>query len=341
MTSSFFFKAKATSLHFYTFVYRLSNVMKVLFIDSNHPVLQEMLEANGIVCDLHYSSSYEEILKIIPDYQGVVIRSRFKITAEFIDKASGLLCIARAGAGMENIDVEYAEKRGIRCLHAPEGNRDAVGDQALGMLLCLSNNILRADREVRQGIWIREGNRGFELDGKTIGIIGYGNMGAAFAKRLRGFDVKVLVYDKYKKDFGDDFIIESDLDTLYAQCDIVSLHTPLTEETHYLINQSFLEKFKKPIILINTARGKCLNTAHLVEAMKVGKVTGACLDVLEYEKVSFEGLDTHALPEPWQYLIRSDKTVLTPHIAGWSHESNYKIGKFLAEKILTVLKPVQ
>ena len=250
--------------------------------------------------------------------------------------ADKLKFIARAGAGMENIDVAYAESKGIKCLHAPEGNKDAVAEQTIGMLLGLFNNLFKANKEVREGKWIREGNRGVELMGKTVGIIGYGNMGSAFAERLKGFGANVLVYDKYKKGFGTDFIKETSLEEIFKNADVLSLHTPLTAETNYLINDSFINKFSKNIYIINTARGKCLNTSDLVKNLKSGKVLGTCLDVLEYEMVSFEALDTKQLPEAFQYLIQSDKVVLSPHIAGWTNESNEKIARVLAEKILSL-----
>lgn len=286
------------------------------------------------MCDLNYHWTKQEIIKHIPLYDGVVIRSKIKITKEIIDTAVRLKFIARAGAGMENIDVEYAESKGIQCIHAPEGNRDAVAEHAVGMLLALFNNLCRANAEVREGKWIREGNRGLELMGKTVGIIGYGNMGSAFAERLKGFGVKVLVYDKYKTGFGTDFIIESTMNKVFEEADIISLHTPLTPETHYLINDGFINSFKKNIFIINTARGKSLNTADLVKNIASGKVRGACLDVLEYEAVSFENLDATALPEPFLTLIKSDKVVLSPHIAGWTIESNEKIARVLADKII-------
>jgi D-3-phosphoglycerate dehydrogenase len=308
--------------------------MKILFIDSNHPLLHEKLEKAGHTCDLFYKWSKEEIENNIHLYDGVVIRSKIKITKDIIDKATKLKFIARAGAGMENIDVEYAVQKGIKCLHAPEGNRDAVAEQAIGMLLALFNNLIRADKEVREGKWIREGNRGVELMGKTVGIIGYGNMGSAFAERLKGFGVNVLVYDKYKKNFGNEIIKESTLDDLFKNADVLSIHTPLSEETQYMINDSFINSFTKNIYIINTARGKSLNTADLVKNLKTGKVRGACLDVLEYEMVSFEALDTKQLPEAFQYLIQCDNVILSPHIAGWTHESNEKIASVLANKIL-------
>jgi D-3-phosphoglycerate dehydrogenase len=307
--------------------------MKILFIDSNHPLLHETLEKAGHTCDLNYHWTKDEIINNIHLYDGIVIRSKIKITKEIIDKATQLKFIARAGAGMENIDVEYAESKGVICLHAPEGNRDAVGEHAIGMLLSLFNNLCRANKEVREGKWIREGNRGIELMGKTIGIIGYGNMGSAFAERLKGFGVRVLVNDKYKQNFGTDFIVETSLTKIFEEADILSLHTPLTDETHYLVNDDFINSFKKNIYIINTARGKCLNTGDLVKNIRSGKVLGACLDVLEYEMVSFENLETANLPEPFQYLIQCEKVMLSPHIAGWTIQSNEKIARVLAEKI--------
>jgi D-3-phosphoglycerate dehydrogenase / 2-oxoglutarate reductase len=308
--------------------------MKILFIDSNHSSLHKALEKAGHECDLNYNWTKDQIIDNVHLYDGIVIRSRIKITKEIIDKAVNLKFIARAGAGMENIDVAYAESKNIKCICAPEGNKDAVAEHAIGMLLSLFNNLSRADKEVRTGKWIREGNRGIELMGKTVGIIGYGNMGSAFAERLKGFGVNVLVYDKYKKNFGNEFIREASLEDIFEKADILSLHTPLTDETHYMINDEFIGRFKKNIYIINTARGKCMNTADLVKNLRSGKVAGACLDVLEYEVVSFEGLDTKELPEAFQYLIQSDKVIFSSHIAGWTHESNEKIAKILAEKIL-------
>jgi D-3-phosphoglycerate dehydrogenase len=310
--------------------------MNILFIDSNHPILHTTLEKAGHTCHLNYGWTKEEIISNIHLFDGIVIRSKIKLTKEIIDKAIRLKFIARAGAGMENIDVAYAESKGIKCLHAPEGNKDAVAEHAIGMLLGLFNNLCRSNMEVRSGKWIREGNRGIELMGKTVGIIGYGNMGSAFAERLKGFEVNVLVYDKYKKNFGNQFIQEVSLEKIFEEADILSLHTPLTEETHYLIDDTFINKFKKNIYIINTARGKSLNTAHLVKNIESGKVLGACLDVLEYEAVSFEDIALESIPAPLQYLFKSEKVMLSPHIAGWTHESNEKIGKILAEKILAI-----
>ncbi len=308
--------------------------MNILFLDSNHPILHRTLEEAGHTCDLQYNWTLEEITGRIHLYDGIVIRSRIKITKELIDKATQLKFIARAGAGMENIDTIYAESKGIHCLHAPEGNRDAVAEHALGMLLALFNNLCRANKEVREAKWIREGNRGIELMGKTVGIIGYGNMGSAFAARLTGFSVKVLAYDKYKQGFGNKMIQETTMAHIFDEADIVSLHTPLTPETQYLINDAFIQRFKKNIYIINTARGKSLHTTDLVTNLKTGKVLGACLDVLEYEMTSFERLETTAVPEAFQFLIQSEKVMLSPHIAGWTKESNEKVAQVLAKKIL-------
>lgn len=312
--------------------------IRILFLDTNHPVMIALLREAGFTCDEDYSSTKEEVQAKLGDYHGVVIRSRFLIDRAFIEAGTSLRCISRAGAGMENIDVAYAESRGIRCLHAPEGNRDAVGEQAVGMLLALFNNLCRADRQVREGVWIREGNRGHELAGKTVGIIGFGNMGSAFAQRLRGFDVRVLAYDKYKKGFGDSFVTECDLETLQQEADVLSLHIPLTDETRFLVNDDFIVRFRKNFWLINTARGKNVDTAALVRHMKTGKVMGACLDVIEYESVSFEQLDAASLPEPFRYLLSSERTLLSPHIAGWTYESHEKIGRVLAAKTIMALR---
>jgi len=313
-------------------------MLKILLIDSNHEVLHETLRAAGFHCDLFWDKKPEELMKLIPGYDGIVIRSRFKITRAIIDSAVNLKCIGRVGAGLENIDVTYAQSKGIVCVHAPEGNRDAVAEHALGMLLMLFNNLKRSDSEVRQGIWKRHENRGVEVSGKTVGIIGYGNMGSAFAQRLMGFDCKVLAYDKYKTGFGKGHVKESTLQQIFEESDILSLHVPITQETSYMVNESFLNSFKKNIYVINTSRGKCLNTEHLITSILSGKVLGACLDVLEYESVSFENLDMATLPAPVQFLIKSDKVVLSPHIAGWTHESNYKMSRIIAEKMIKVLK---
>ncbi len=310
----------------------------ILFLDSVHPALKDELKKFGCHCELDDKSSKEEIEKKIGDYDGIVIRSRIKIDAQLIDKATKLKFIARAGAGMENIDADYATKKKIKCINAPEGNRDAVGEHALGMLLSLMNNLNKADREVRKGKWLREENRGTELMFKTVGIIGYGNMGTAFARRLQSFSVMAFAYDKYKKNFGDDFIIEANMDAIFQEAEVVSLHVPLTKETEYLVNDEFIGRFHNPFYLINTSRGKVVNTEDLVKHLKSGKILGAALDVLEYESSSLEKLESRKIPEALKYLRESDKVIFSPHIAGWTFESNQRISLVLAEKIAKILK---
>lgn len=309
--------------------------MKILFVDTVHPLLKKQLTASGHQCDEGYQQSRAEVLQHIQPYDGVVIRSRIHIDKELIDHAKALRFIARAGAGMENIDVAYAESKGIKCLNAPEGNRNAVAEHALGMLLSLFNNLVVADKEVRNGEWQRERNRGIELDGKTVGIIGYGNMGSAFAKKLAGFDCEVLAYDKYKTGFGNGHVKESSPEEIFEKADVVSLHVPLTPETTFMVNDQFIQRFKNNIYVINTARGLCLRTSDLVKNMKAGKVLGACLDVNEYEDSSFEktGEQEAKADEAWEYLLASDSVVLSPHIAGWTYESNEKMARVLFEKI--------
>lgn len=306
---------------------------KILFVDDTHPILKEELTAMGFQCDDFTGISSEECRQIIGEYFGAVIRSKITFDVEMLKAASQLKFIARVGAGMESIDVDYAKEKGIECFNSPEGNRDAVAEHALGMLLSMMNNLNRADKEVRNGIWRREANRGIEIKGKTIGIIGYGNMGGAFAQRLMGFSCNVLAYDKYKTGFSDEFVTESNMDRIFDESDILSLHVPLTAETRYLVDEVYLNRFCKNIRLINTSRGPVVNTAGLVEALKTGKVQGAALDVLEYEKTSFEAMDAQAFPAPLKYLAEAENVILTPHIAGWTVESKYKLAKVLADKI--------
>ena len=304
--------------------------MRILFIDRVHPSLKNNLKKNHFVCDESYHLSKEEIENMIHNYEGIIIRSRFIIDSDFIRKAKNLKFIARAGSGLENIDMEFAQSKNIRCFNASEGNRQAVAEHALGMMLSLFNNLNNSDKQVRDGKWKREDNRGIELAGKTIGIIGFGNNGSAFANVLQGFGVKILAYDKYLTDYP----FQSNMEEIYKQSDIVSLHIPLTEETRNLVNNNFINNFEKDFYFINTARGKCANTKSIVKALKSGKIKGACLDVLEYEKTSFENLSQIGFTDEMQYLINSEKTILSPHIAGWTTESNVKISKILTEKIL-------
>ena len=302
--------------------------MKILFIDTVHPLLKQELEKENHICDSAYNKSKTEIQQIISNYQGIIIRSRFKIDKQFIDCGSNLKFIARAGSGLENIDVEYAENKNIHCYNAAEGNRQAVAEHALGMLLSLFNNLNNADQEVREGKWERERNRGIELAGKTVGIIGYGNNGSAFAEVLKGFNVKILAYDKYLTNYPQ----KSSMETINKEADIISLHVPLTDETTYLVDDNFINRFVKNFYLINTARGKCVNTKNLVKALENKKIKGACLDVLEYEKTSFENLSKDGLTSDMQYLMNAQNTILSPHVAGWTAESNVKIAEVLLNK---------
>ncbi len=312
------------------------NNIRILHLDTNHPVLWNGLEDAGFINEGDYKSTKAEVEDKIAGYNGIVIRSRFKIDRAFIDRATNLKFIARVGAGLESIDCDYALSKGIHLIAAPEGNRNAVGEQALGMLLSLFNNLNKADREIRDGHWIREGNRGHELDGKTVGIIGYGNMGKSFAKKLRGFDVEVLCYD-IKEGVGDANATQVSLHELRQKADVVSLHTPWTPETDKMINADFINAFAKPFWFINTARGNSVVTADLANALKSGKVLGAGLDVLEYEKSSFETLFSGGdIPKAFQYLLDAPNVLLTPHIAGWTFESHERLAQVIVDKIKAV-----
>ena len=310
---------------------------KILFLNKNHPILQKSLEDLGFYCEQDYTSSKKEIEKKIDNYIGIVIRSRFSIDKSFIDAASKLKFIARVGAGIESINEVYATKKKIKVIAAPEGNRNAVGEHSLALLLALFRNINKSDNEIKQGKWLREANRGVELDGKTVGIIGYGNMGKSFAKKLRGFDVNVICYD-IKPNVGDANCKQVSLKTLQEKADVVSLHTPQNELSKGMLNTTFINAFKKPFYLINTARGTAVVTKNLVAALKSKKVLGAGLDVLEYEKTSFENLfEQNTLPKAFLYLINADNVILSPHIAGWTVESK----KRLAEVIVTKIKAMK
>lgn len=308
--------------------------VKILHIDSNHPLLWEQLEKAGFQNEADFTSSKSEIETKIHNYQGIVIRSRFKIDKDFIDKATNLKFIARVGAGLESIDCEYAESKNIHLIAAPEGNRNAVGEHALGMLLSLMNKLNRADKMVREGNWVREGNRGYELEGKTVGLIGYGNMGKSFAKKLRGFDVEVLCYD-IQSNVGDENARQVSLPELQAKADVLSLHIPWTTLTDKMINTNFINSFARPFWFINTSRGKNVVTDDLITALESGKILGAGLDVLEYEKLSFENLFIDSeKPKAFEYLLQSENVLLTPHIAGWTFESHEKLAQTIVDKII-------
>ena len=308
--------------------------MKVLHLDKNHPLILEQLQELGFSNEEDYTSSKEEILEKIDAYDGIIIRSRFKLDQAFLSVAKNLKFIGRLGAGLENIDTEFASAQGIKLFSAPEGNRNAVGEHALGMLLSLFNKLNKADREVRNGKWLREENRGVELEGKTLGIIGYGNMGKSFAKKLQGFDVEVLCYD-IQENVGDQFAKQVSLEEFQQNAEVLSLHTPLTETTNNMVDAKFINSFKNNFWFINTGRGQSVVTSDLVEALKSGKVLGAGLDVLEYEKTSFENLFTSAaqMPEAFQYLVNAENVLLSPHVAGWTIESKRKLAQVIVDKI--------
>lgn len=309
--------------------------MKILFLDVIHEILAQRLKTHGFECVDGTNWDRAKCLENIADFDGIVIRSRIKIDAELLSAANELKFIARSGAGMENIDEDFAQERNIICFNAPEGNRNAVAEHALGMILSLFNKLCRADSEVRKGIWERKNNRGIELDGKIVGIIGFGNNGSAFAKKLRGFDVEVLAYDKYKSGFSNDFIKACQMSEIFEKADVISFHIPQNEETIYMGNRSFFDSFRNNIYVINLSRGKIIQTAALVDALKKEKVLGACLDVLEFESSSFENIFNDSNSAELDYLLHSDKVIFSPHVGGWTKESYFKLSNVLADKILS------
>ncbi|WPO82530.1 2-hydroxyacid dehydrogenase [Chryseobacterium sp. JJR-5R] len=304
--------------------------MRILLLDKNHPLITEQLLEKNFILEEDFTSSYDEVYRKIENYDGVIIRSRIPLDKNFLERAKNLKFIARVGAGMENIDIPVAEKLGIQLINSPEGNRDSVAEHVVGMLLVLMNRLFIASQEVKDGIWLREENRGDELLGKTVGLIGYGNMGKATAKRLSGFGCTVIFHD-ILPGLSDEYATQVSPEELKERAEILSLHIPLTEESYYLIDGSFIAEMKNDFYFINTARGKNVETKSLVEAMRSGKVKGACLDVLEYEKSSFENLETEN--EDLKYLLESEKAIVTPHIAGWTHQSKEKLAQVIADKI--------
>jgi D-3-phosphoglycerate dehydrogenase len=306
--------------------------MKVLFIDSTHESIVSNFKKAGWKVGMHHQSSREELLGLVHTYDGIIIRSRFRLDANFLQNAKKLKFIGRPGAGLENIDLDYCKNNNISVFRSPEGNRDAVAEHAIGMILMMLNNLKKADSEVRKGVWLREENRGHELMGKTFGIIGYGVMGKAIAQRLKGFGVEVIAYDKYLINYSDENATEVNLDELQKRSDFVSLHLPQAEETINYLNKQFIDGFEKPFYLINTARGKSVDTQAVLDGLEKGQIIGACLDVLEFESSSFE---SSPIANPvFQKLVESDKVLLSPHIAGWTYESDFKMGDFLSKKIL-------
>lgn len=310
--------------------------MKILHIDSNHPTLISTLKNNGYINDLDISSSKEEIIKIIKDYDGLILRSRFKIDKDFIDNASNLKFIARVGSGLENIDCNYAKSKNIEVISSPEGNSNAVGEHAMGLLLSLLNNINTSSNQVKEGLWFREKNRGFEIEGKTVAIFGMGNTGKSFAKKISSFNCKVFFYDIDEK-IKSKYAKKSSLDFLYKNADIVSLHLPHTINNIDLFNKEFIQKFDKPFWLINTSRGKIVNTPDLVDALNEKKILGAGLDVIDIESSSFNNLEKELNPY-FNELINLKNVIITPHIAGWTFESNVKLSQIIIDKIKPLLK---
>ena len=305
--------------------------MKILLLDKNHPLISEQLLEKNFILEEDFISSYEQVLEKIDKYEGVIIRSRIPLDARLLEKGKNLKFIARVGAGMENIDVLKAQELGIKLINSPEGNRDAVAEHCLGMLLVLMNRLFISANEVKNNIWLREENRGEEIKGKTFGLIGYGNMGKALAKRLSGFDCEVIFYD-VKPNLSDEFAKQVSLEELQANADILSLHIPLNDKTHYIIDEKFISEMKKNFYFINTSRGKNVKTSALIDGLKSDKVRGVCLDVLEYEKSSFEDLELEN--DDLQYLLNSEKVIITPHIAGWTHQSKIKLAQTIVDKIL-------
>jgi D-3-phosphoglycerate dehydrogenase len=301
---------------------------KILIVDDLHPVFKNRAEELGYEVDDLPKITRAETLAAISGYDGIAVRTKFRIDKELMDAAPGLKFVARAGAGLDNIDEAYAQEKGIQLINAPEGNRDALGEHAVGLLLSLINNYRKSDIEIRNGIWDREGNRGWELKGKTVGIIGYGFMGSSFARKLSGFEVKVLAYDKYKTGFSDAYAQECSMEEIVKHSDVLSLHIPLTAETRQMVNAEYLYHFKKNIFFINTARGEVVNTQAVLDGIESGKILGAGLDVLEAEK--FPNL----AEQPWYAALKeSPKVLLTPHIGGWTVDSYRKISEVLADKL--------
>jgi D-3-phosphoglycerate dehydrogenase len=300
----------------------------ILIVDDIHPVFIERAEKLGYTCDYRPTIKPAEALEIIDGYAGLVIRSKFNVDRKVIDTGKNLHFVCRAGAGMDNIDEAYAALKNITLINAPEGNIDAVGEHAVGLLLSLMNNFRTADMEIRAGEWKREPNRGYELKGKTVGIIGYGFMGRSFARKLAGFEVNVIAYDKYKTGFSDKYAREVSMEEIVKHSDVLSLHIPLTSETDGLVDDEYLFHFKKPIFFINTSRGKTARVSAVLKAVKQGKILGAGLDVLEVER-----FPVLAEQEWFDELCQSGKVMLTPHVAGWTFDSYRRISEVMAEKL--------
>ena len=304
-------------------------MIKVLHLDENHEILKNGLDKIGFKNFFDFKSNKKDITKKIEKFHGLVIRSRIPIDKDLIDHAMNLKFIARVGSGTENIDIEFAKKRGITILSAGEGNANAVGEHTLSLILSLFNNIVKANNEINNNVWQREGNRGIELENKTVGIIGYGKTGKNFAKKLAGFNVKVLCNDVIEN-IGDDYAEQVSIDDIQSKCDIISLHTDLNKLSKHLVNTQFIDNCKKPFYLINTSRGLCVKTSDLILGIKTGKILGACLDVIENESSSFENFNQDSYLD---FLKKSEKVILTPHVAGWTFESKLKLSQIILKKI--------
>jgi D-3-phosphoglycerate dehydrogenase len=303
---------------------------KVIVTDFLHPYLADWLVDKGFQVDIQETITNDELFSIIENYEGLVLSTKINVTPTLIDKAKNLEFIARAGSGMENIDVAYAKSKGIHVVNSPEGNANAVAEHAVGMTLALLNNIVKSDAEIRNGVWQREPNRGEEIKGKTIGIIGYGHTGSRFAAKWGTFGVTILAHDKYKSGFGTTTVVEASVEDIWEKAEIISFHLPLNAETQFYCNAAFINNMKRPFWLINTSRGKIVNTANLIEGLDQGKILGAALDVFENEKFyQLEGTDLAQM----QNLTKRHNIILTPHVAGWTHTSHLYLSKILAEKL--------
>ncbi|WP_375446845.1 2-hydroxyacid dehydrogenase [uncultured Fibrella sp.] len=310
----------------------------ILIADEMHPSLFAMLDEAGFTYDYQPTIDRKTLLTTIAPFEGLIIRSKTYVDSEMFDAAPALRYIGRAGAGLDLIDMDEATARGIRVFHAGAGNRDAVAEHVVGMLLALFINLLRADRQVRQGIWDREGNRGIELMGKTVGLFGYGNNGRATARRLSGFGCRVLTFDKYRTNYGDQFAEQVTVEQIMAESDILSLHVPLTEYTRHWINTDFVAQMAKPFFLVNASRGEVVSLDAVVAGLQSGKIRGACLDVLENEKLKTL---TPTQQVTFDYLRQADQVILTPHIAGWTHESYVRINEVLVRQLTSPPAPLR
>ncbi|MEK9612451.1 MAG: 2-hydroxyacid dehydrogenase [Flavobacteriaceae bacterium] len=312
----------------------MTNTKQILHVDENHPLLIEGLEFHGYTNVKAYHTPLEEIKKNLHLYEGLVVRSRFPIDREFLNRATALKFIARLGAGLENIDVEYADSKNIKLFAAPEGNRNAVGEHALGLLLSLMNKLRLGHQSIQNGNWLREEHRGWEIEGKTVGIIGYGNTGKSFSKKLKGFDARIIFHD-IQQNLEDNNAKQVPLNILQNEADILSLHIPQTSQTIGMIDSIFIENMKKPFWLINTARGKAVVTKDLVSALESGKILGAGLDVLEHESSSFQSVFKDSNP-PFEltYLLKAENVLLSPHVGGWTVESHRKLAQTILKKIV-------